>query len=432
MAELNCSSEQAQLGGDVLLVNLSAFGEELAGGVWSSNGGAPFTWSEYVKIGAYLATIAVAAVGNTCVILTVALNRSLRTTINCYLTNLAVADAIISMFCMWVYLVKNLSDWYVLGAFMCRIEGFAQMTAVTCSVLTLSAISCDRFTAILYPFRARITKQRTGGVLAAVWLLSATVASPLLLYTTPYNVQWTDVELTYCGESWPQRIEWDPVEEACVARSPFKQLYYTAVTVALFFVPVLVMSSAYALILHALWRDQHPGEANANNALLHSRAKRKVVKLVCVVLLVFVLCWMPFQVIVLFSQFRDNGNHSQPLPSWFSPASFWCTYLAYANSALNPIIYGGMTPTFRQGLANVLRCGHRRRTDYPKRWSVRSRLTLTTAPNAGSAARPLRLCAKTSYSGTSSTTMLLTAQRATPPVARCACRTGRVCAATDV
>ncbi|KAH7980204.1 hypothetical protein HPB49_013796 [Dermacentor silvarum] len=126
MAELNCSSEQAQLGGDVLLVNLSAFGEELAGGVWSSNGGAPFTWSEYVKIGAYLATIAVAAVGNTCVILTVALNRSLRTTINCYLTNLAVADAIISMFCMWVYLVKNLSDWYVLGAFMCRIEGFAQ------------------------------------------------------------------------------------------------------------------------------------------------------------------------------------------------------------------------------------------------------------------------------------------------------------------
>ncbi|XP_077554802.1 substance-K receptor-like isoform X2 [Haemaphysalis longicornis] len=432
MAELNCSDESTQLGGDVLLVNLSAFGDELGGG-WSGNGGASFTWSKYLKIGTYLATIAVAAVGNAGVILTVALNRSLRTTINCYLTNLAVADAIISMFCMWVYLVKHLFDWYVLGAFMCRIEGFAQMTAVTCSVLTLSAISCDRFTAILYPFRARITKQRTSGVLAAVWLISAAVASPLLLYTTPYNVQWSDVELTYCGESWPQRIEWDPVEEACVARSPFKQLYYTAVTVALFFVPVLVMSSAYALILHALWRDRHPGEANANNALLHSRAKRKVVKLVCVVLLVFVLCWMPFQVIVLFSQFRDNGAHNQPLPSWFSPASFWCTYLAYANSALNPIIYGGMTPTFRQGLANVLRCGHKRRTDYPKRWSVRSRLTLTTGPNAASAARPLRLCAKTSYSGTSSTALLLTAQRVTPPPAsRCPCRTGRLCAATDV
>ncbi|KAL3198122.1 hypothetical protein MRX96_014555 [Rhipicephalus microplus] len=412
MAELNCSSEQAQLGGDVLLVNLSAFGDELAGGVWSGNGDTHFTWSEYVKIGAYLATIAVAAVGNTCVILTVALNRSLRTTINCYLTNLAVADAIISMFCMWVYLVKNLSDWYVLGAFMCRIEGFAQMTAVTCSVLTLSAISCDRFTAILYPFRARITKQRTGGVLAAVWLLSATVASPLLLYTTPYNVQWTDVELTYCGESWPQRIEWDPVEQACVARSPFKQLYYTAVTVALFFVPVLVMSSAYALILHALWRDRHPGEANANNALLHSRAKRKVVKLVCVVLLVFVLCWMPFQVIVLFSQFRDNGIHSQPLPSWFSPASFWCTYLAYANSALNP--------------------HHLRRHDAHVPPGPGQRVALRTpTPDRLSKAMVGTVPAYADHR-TERRQRHSSSARVTPPVARCPCRPGRVCAATDV
>ncbi|CAN7937138.1 unnamed protein product, partial [Ixodes hexagonus] len=240
------------------------------------------------------------------------------------------------------------------------------VTAVTCSVLTLSAISCDRFTAIMYPFHARITKQRTGGVLASVWLVSAAVASPLLVYTTPYTVQWSYVRLTYCGESWPQRVDFDEKTGVCVARSPSKQLYYTAVTVALFFVPVFVMSSAYALILHALWRERHPGEANANNALLHSRAKRRVVKLVCVVLIVFVLCWMPFQVIVLFSQFRDNGLHSQPLPPWFSPASFWCTFLAYVNSALNPIIYGGMTPTLRQGLANVLRCGPKAAS--PRSW----------------------------------------------------------------
>lgn len=103
------------------LVNLSAFGEEL-----DALRGASFTWVEYVKIWVYLTTMLVAAVGNVGVILTVALNRSLRTTINCYLTNLAVADAIISMFCMWAHLVKNLFDWYVLGAFMCRVEGFAQ------------------------------------------------------------------------------------------------------------------------------------------------------------------------------------------------------------------------------------------------------------------------------------------------------------------
>ncbi|XP_042148921.1 QRFP-like peptide receptor [Ixodes scapularis] len=424
MSDSNCTGGIADVAG-VMLVNLSDFGNDLDALIGHS-----FTWVEYLKIWVYLVTILVAVVGNAGVILTVALNRSLRTTINCYLTNLAVADAIISMFCMWVHLVKHLFDWYILGPFMCKIEGFAQMTALTCSVLTLSAISCDRFTAIMYPFHARITKQRTGGVLASVWLISAAVASPLLMYTTPYTVQWTDVRLTYCGESWPQRVVFDEATGVCVARSASKQLYYTAVTVALFFVPVFVMSSAYALILHALWRERHPGEANANNTLLYTRAKRKVVKLVCVVLIVFVLCWMPFQVIVLFSQFRDNGLHSQPLPSWFSPASFWCTYLAYANSALNPIIYGGMTPTLRQGLANVLRCGPK--AGYPRRWSLHSRMTLTTGQNAGSPCRSARLYHRASNSATSSTALLLTRQKPTPPVTRCSSSRKGSTFATDV
>lgn len=82
--------------------------------------------------------------------------------------------------------------------------------------------------------------------------------------------------MTYCGESWPQRVQWDPQSGLCVTRSPTKQLYYAGITLALFFVPVLVMTSAYALILHTLWKDRHPGEANANNAVLHLRAKRKV------------------------------------------------------------------------------------------------------------------------------------------------------------
>ncbi|XP_064457020.1 substance-K receptor-like [Ornithodoros turicata] len=336
---------------------------------------APLSWWGHLKICVFVLTMTVSVLGNSGVILTVALNRSLRTTINYYLMNLAVADTIISVFCMWVHLVNHLFDWYVLGPFMCKVEGFTQMTTVTCSVLTLSAISCDRFSAILFPFHTRVTKQRTGGVLVSVWLVSAAVASPLLLYSTPYTVQWSlDESRTYCGDSWPQTITWDGA--TCMVRSPSKQLYYAAVTVALFFVPVAVMSSAYALIIITLWKErQPPGEHSPRNIHLHSRAKRKVVKLVCVVMVVFVLCWMPFQVLVLFSQFRDNDG--DPLPLWFSGASFWCTYLAYANSALNPIIYGGMAPNFRQGLANALRCGQKRVVvNHTRRWS--SRLTVTT------------------------------------------------------
>lgn len=74
----------------------------------------------------YVVTVVASLVGNWGVVLTVLLNRSMRTTVNFYLSNLAFADALIAMFCMWTYLVKHFHDSYVLGVFMCRVEGFVQ------------------------------------------------------------------------------------------------------------------------------------------------------------------------------------------------------------------------------------------------------------------------------------------------------------------
>ena len=74
----------------------------------------------------YVVTVIASLVGNWGVVLTVLLNRSMRTTVNFYLSNLAFADALIAMFCMWTFLVRHFYDSYVLGAFTCRVEGFVQ------------------------------------------------------------------------------------------------------------------------------------------------------------------------------------------------------------------------------------------------------------------------------------------------------------------
>ncbi|CAG2117418.1 unnamed protein product, partial [Medioppia subpectinata] len=80
----------------------------------------PFTWCEYTKIALYVVAIAAVMVGNIGVILAVALNTSLRITqqvkINYYLANLAVADVLICVCCMWTHLVNHLTEpLYVLG-----------------------------------------------------------------------------------------------------------------------------------------------------------------------------------------------------------------------------------------------------------------------------------------------------------------------------
>ncbi|KAG8189254.1 hypothetical protein JTE90_013782 [Oedothorax gibbosus] len=335
----------------------------------------PLTWSEYVKIALYVVVLVVALVGNISVILTVALNRSMRTTINLYLVNLAVADLFICLFCMWVPMVNSLTQpIYSLGEVFCKLNPFAQMTCLTSSVLTLCAISCDRFIAILFPLHVRITKQRTSGVLSAIWTVSGTVALPFLLVRKYNTYQWRDLSEPVCDDDWPLEERWDSDLGVCIRTYPMKQLYYTFVTVTLFFLPVAIMAVAYALIICRLWRTRAPGESNVANLNVQHRAKKKVIKMVCVVLVGFVACWSPLQVTVLYSEFVHSASQFGELPFWFGGFQYFSMFLAYFNSALNPVLYGGFNNNFRQGLCNVLQCAYAKQLRRPQ-FSQKSRTT---------------------------------------------------------
>lgn len=87
----------------------------------------PLMWEEYVKILFYIIVLVIALVGNISVILTVVLNRSMRTTINLYLVNLAVADLFICVCCMWIPVVNSITKpLYSLGVVLCKLNPFAQ------------------------------------------------------------------------------------------------------------------------------------------------------------------------------------------------------------------------------------------------------------------------------------------------------------------
>ncbi|CAG2106006.1 unnamed protein product [Medioppia subpectinata] len=149
------------------------------------------------------------------------------------------------------------------------------VTCLTSSVLTLSAISCDRFVAIFFPLRARVTKQRTGLVIGIVWVVSLLVSIPFLIYRQHYTFEWRDYIETNCVESWPSVSVYSASAGGCVKTYVSKQIYYTFVTTTLFFLPVAVMITAYSLIVWRLWVNQMPGERNQTNVSVHKKAKKK-------------------------------------------------------------------------------------------------------------------------------------------------------------
>lgn len=79
-----------------------------------------------LKVTFTAALMSVALLGNMSVIVTVAKNRRMRTATNYFIVNLAVSDLMVSLSCTWVSLVDNLTEGWVLGAFFCVFNSFAQ------------------------------------------------------------------------------------------------------------------------------------------------------------------------------------------------------------------------------------------------------------------------------------------------------------------
>ncbi|XP_063596881.1 QRFP-like peptide receptor [Penaeus indicus] len=319
----------------------------------------PITWREVLKIVAYMIVFLVSVAGNLLVILVVYYNAHMRNSTNTYLVNLAVADLLVTFGCMWVHIIRHLSHPnYVLPAIMCKVDSFMQATALLASVLTLTVISVGRFVAVMFPLQAHTSPDRAHRVIAAVWLTSILLACPLAIYRELHSFKWKNFTSWHCDEYWPKEVRFDPSLGMCITTYDSKKLFYTLLTIALYFLPVGIMLLNYGLVVWRLWMTQLPGEHSAPARNTATRAKKRVVKMVSVVLLVFVICWTPLQSLILYSNFIHAQHYAGELPQWFPVMEFCAYFVAYSNSALNPIIYCGFNASFRQGLVSLVTCRH--------------------------------------------------------------------------
>ena len=83
-------------------------------------------WEVIVKCVAYGVIMLLALIGNILVVFIVWQNKRMRTTTNYFIVNLAVSDLMVTSSCTWVHLVDNLTENWVLGAFFCKFNSFAQ------------------------------------------------------------------------------------------------------------------------------------------------------------------------------------------------------------------------------------------------------------------------------------------------------------------
>nr|CAI5836275.1 unnamed protein product [Callosobruchus analis] len=142
----------------------------------------PANHVQHVALAILLSVVIVIVIlGNTLVILAVITTRRLRTVTNCFVMSLAVADWLVGICVMPPAVAYTLMGTWELGWILCDIWVSLDILLCTASILSLCAISIDRYLAVTQPLRYsrnRRSKRLAFGMILVVWVSSMLISCP--------------------------------------------------------------------------------------------------------------------------------------------------------------------------------------------------------------------------------------------------------------
>ncbi|KPP59531.1 growth hormone secretagogue receptor type 1-like [Scleropages formosus] len=275
--------------------------------------------------------LAVGLVGNTLTVLVVRLHRDLRSTTYLYLCSMAVSDILILLLMpVDLYKLWRYRPW-LLGDVTCKLSQFVSEACTFSSILHITALSVERYLAVCFPLRAKVlvTHAKVKGLIGLLWAAALLSAGPVFALV---GVE----ELEDGGGSECRCTQYALSSGLLGAMMWLSNLY--------FLVPLCCLSLLYGLIARKLWHRRHCAHRD--------RANRQTVKMLAVIVLAFVLCWLPFHVgRTLFSVSLSSSPHMYTVSQYFNLVSF---VLFYLSAAINPILYNTMSSRYRLAVRGLL------------------------------------------------------------------------------
>lgn len=231
--------------------------------------------------------------------------------------------------------------------FECQISESAKDVSVGVSVFTLTALSANRFFAIVDPLK----KFHSGGhrkrataftiiIVMIIWILSILLATPAAMFSFLKEIQITKERSIDVCYPFPEELgSWYP---KTVVMTRFV-VYYA--------LPLFIIAFFYILMARHLVLSTHnlPGESGRQ-----ARARKKVAKMVSAFVFIFAICFLPHHVYMLWFHYNPNFNRDYN--------AFWHTLkivgfsLSYINSCINPIALFCVSGTFRKYFYKHLFC----------------------------------------------------------------------------
>ncbi|XP_052606487.1 neuromedin-U receptor 1 isoform X1 [Peromyscus californicus insignis] len=316
----------------------------------------------------YLLIFVVGTVGNGLTCTVILHHKAMKTPTNFYLLSLAVSDLLVLLVGLPLELYEMRHNYpFQLGASGCYFRILLFETVCLASVLNVTALSVERYVAVVHPLQAKsvMTRAHVRRMLGAIWVLA-------VLFSLP-NTSLHGLKQLYvpCRGLVP-----DSAVCTLVRPRVFYNLVIQTTTLLFFCLPMVVISVLYLLIglrLHRermLLQEEVKGRKRATarktcsrRPQLRDRGRRQVTKMLFALVVVFGICWAPFHVDRLMWSLVSHWTEGLLLAFQFVHVVSGVFF--YLGSAANPVLYSLMSSrfreTFRQALGLGTQCRRRQR-----------------------------------------------------------------------
>lgn len=311
-----------------------------------------------------LAIFLLSSLGNSAVVVVIIKHRQLRTVTNAFIMSLSLSDFLTAVLCLpfsFMMLFSKDGRW-LFGEPFCVANGFFNTCFGIISTLTMTLISFDRYYAIVRQPQAKIGRRRAIQLLAAVWFSAVVFSFPwYLLMETSRRLVVHKQGFYHCMYVFHS------------GTSRMGTAYSVAFIVACYLLPFALMCFCHYNICKTVRLSEirvRPVTTYAHLLRFYSEMRTATTVLIMIVFIIF--CWGPY---CLMGIITALGSYS------FNPAmDTVAIWMAWANGAINPLIYAIRNPNISMLLGRSREEGYRTRniaaylsTQTQRRDAVRNR-----------------------------------------------------------
>ncbi|XP_017481734.1 PREDICTED: neuropeptide CCHamide-2 receptor-like [Rhagoletis zephyria] len=295
----------------------------------------------------------VGVLGNGTLVIIFFRHRSMRNIPNTYILSLALADLLVIIICVPLACIVYTQESWTFGAQMCRISECFKDISIGVSVFTLTALSGERYCAIVNPLRKLQTKPLTVFTATMIWLLAILLATPSFvvsdiqeIHLPPGGHNENLTIIVYCSPFGRNRTNLESYTRYTVISKAF--VYYL--------LPLFIIGALYILMakrLHTSAREM-PGEALGMQTRSQARARRHVARMVVAFVVVFFVCFFPYHLFELW--FHLNPTAKEDFDGFWHAIRIIGFCASFLHSCVNPVALYCVSGVFRQHFNRYLCC----------------------------------------------------------------------------